>query len=239
MRAFTYIKLATILFCITATGWLLIKGMEWRQGKINGLTSPADVSFAQTMEYPDGKKRVVLFGDSRMAQWRGQWPDHYFVINRGIAGSTSFQALERLERDVIAHQPEWVIIQMGINDIVASRLVFGQHRKDVIHKTASNIQKVIQRIVSQDINIIFMSVVPEINADFLRLAVWQGSLANEVIKTNARLQSLLPDNVNWLEASEIFAHNGVWRSDYAKDALHWNTAAYQDLQDAVIAIIES
>lgn len=38
--------------------------------------------------------------------------------NAAVAGSTSFHALDRLDTDVLAHEPEWVIIALGTNDSV-------------------------------------------------------------------------------------------------------------------------
>ncbi len=37
-------------------------------------------------------------------------------INAGISGDTSFDALKRLDRDVLGENPDWVIIALGTND---------------------------------------------------------------------------------------------------------------------------
>ena len=39
------------------------------------------------------------------------------VINSGISGNTSTALLERFDRDVVAHDPQWVSIMIGINDV--------------------------------------------------------------------------------------------------------------------------
>ncbi len=39
------------------------------------------------------------------------------TINAGISGHKSNQMLERLERDVLAHKPDWVVISCGVNDV--------------------------------------------------------------------------------------------------------------------------
>lgn len=39
------------------------------------------------------------------------------VINAGISGDTSSVLLGRFDRDVVAHNPEWVSILIGINDV--------------------------------------------------------------------------------------------------------------------------
>jgi acyl-CoA thioesterase-1 len=39
------------------------------------------------------------------------------VINAGIGGNKIPNLLERLERDVLAHKPDWVTVSIGINDV--------------------------------------------------------------------------------------------------------------------------
>ncbi len=39
------------------------------------------------------------------------------VINAGIGGNKAPDMLARLERDVLAHAPDWVTINVGINDV--------------------------------------------------------------------------------------------------------------------------
>lgn len=39
------------------------------------------------------------------------------VVNAGIGGNKAPDMLARLDRDVLAHAPDWVIINVGINDV--------------------------------------------------------------------------------------------------------------------------
>lgn len=39
------------------------------------------------------------------------------VVNAGISGSTTVQALARIERDVLAHKPQLVTVKFGMNDV--------------------------------------------------------------------------------------------------------------------------
>jgi lysophospholipase L1-like esterase len=76
---------------------------------------------------------VVALGDSTTAadDWSGQsvevYPDllpaalaafglRARVVNAGICGTTTRDAVERLDRDVRAHAPDVVVVQFGIND---------------------------------------------------------------------------------------------------------------------------
>lgn len=50
---------------------------------------------------------------------RHRWPDSAVEVrNAGISGHTTLDGLNRLERDVLVHQPQVVTIQFGLNDMV-------------------------------------------------------------------------------------------------------------------------
>ncbi len=74
---------------------------------------------------------IVMFGDSTTAHRPGAIQKVYSVRvaealqgvassltvhNAGVGGNMTEQALQRIERDVLAHQPRLVVIQFGIND---------------------------------------------------------------------------------------------------------------------------
>lgn len=45
------------------------------------------------------------------------FPDRAFtVINSGVGGQTSREGLRRMDRDVVVHKPDWVLVQFGGND---------------------------------------------------------------------------------------------------------------------------
>jgi lysophospholipase L1-like esterase len=73
--------------------------------------------------------KVVAFGDSITAgegipEGHPNWTDllknrfNLKLINSGIGGNTSSQGLERLDKDVLSHKPDFVLINFGMNDHV-------------------------------------------------------------------------------------------------------------------------
>ena len=71
---------------------------------------------------------VIAFGDSltagyRVAEGEG-WPERLSVLlgrpilNRGVSGDTTGDALARLERDVLADDPRVVLVCLGGNDML-------------------------------------------------------------------------------------------------------------------------
>jgi lysophospholipase L1-like esterase len=73
---------------------------------------------------------IVLFGDSTTAARQGLrkvYADHLrealtgggadlAVVNAGVGGNTTREALNRLERDALRHRPRLLVLQFGIND---------------------------------------------------------------------------------------------------------------------------
>jgi acyl-CoA thioesterase-1 len=80
-----------------------------------------------TNAYPSGAN-VIAFGDSLTAGYRvgpGEgWPEQLSaivgrpILNRGASGNTTGDALDRLERDVLAQDPRVVLVCLGGNDML-------------------------------------------------------------------------------------------------------------------------
>jgi acyl-CoA thioesterase-1 len=91
--------------------------VTWRRGSAWKITNAS----------PTGTQ-VIAFGDSLTAGYRldpGQsYPDQLSrligrpVLNRGVSGDTTGDALGRLERDVLAEDPRVVVVCLGGNDML-------------------------------------------------------------------------------------------------------------------------
>jgi hypothetical protein len=60
---------------------------------------------------------VVFYGDSRAAEWTAPQLPGFTFVNRGIGSQTSAQVLGRFDQDIASLQPDYVVIQVGINDL--------------------------------------------------------------------------------------------------------------------------
>jgi lysophospholipase L1-like esterase len=71
-----------------------------------------------------GERRVVFFGDSITDNWSNAGYGGFFpgrpYVNRGIGGQTTSQMLLRFHPDVIALQPDGVVILAGTNDVAGN-----------------------------------------------------------------------------------------------------------------------
>lgn len=74
----------------------------------------------------EGEHPIVAFGDSYTsgtgASEDEAYPAHLEralgvpVVNAGVHGETAEEALSRLERDVLAHEPRLVVVEFGVNE---------------------------------------------------------------------------------------------------------------------------
>jgi lysophospholipase L1-like esterase len=71
----------------------------------------------------------------------------FSVINAGVAGAGAKDSLGRLERDVIRHQPDLVLIAFGLNDAV----VLGQKRSQQFKASLEEISKGLREKTQADL----------------------------------------------------------------------------------------
>lgn len=86
----------------------------------------------------DGEETIVAFGDSSTEDRQGWFPilqhlleisfesPNFNFVNSGVAYNTTSEALKRLDRDVILHEPDWVFVSLGTFD--AQRLNIAPER---------------------------------------------------------------------------------------------------------------
>ena len=76
----------------------------------------------------DGSETIVGFGDSSTEDDQGWFnilknvleisieDADFTFVNAGVAGNTTSEALRRIDRDVLLHEPDWVLVSLGTFD---------------------------------------------------------------------------------------------------------------------------
>jgi lysophospholipase L1-like esterase len=108
--------------------------------------------------------KVVIVGNSLVQGFVPDLMDKEFpgmsIVNRGIGGDMTETLLERIEIDVLALNPQTVVIEIGGNDLIYSKC---------LSVTQNNIDQIVQRIHKKNANtkVIFLAApptrVPELN----------------------------------------------------------------------------
>ena len=114
---------------------------------------------------PDGKGDVT----SQYAYWLMQWHKDWTVLNRGVNGERSDQIAARFDRDVLANQPEVVVIIAGVNDVYQGRPT--DHVKTQLAAMYSRAREAKIRVVAGTI-IPYNTATPAQNAAMHEINVW-------------------------------------------------------------------
>ena len=106
----------------------------------------------------EGDARVVFMGNSITESWAadtaGILHNNKNYVGRGISGQTTPQMLIRFRPDVLALQPEVVVILAGINDIAHNTGPMS------IEETAGNIYSMAELAEANGIEVVLCSVLP-------------------------------------------------------------------------------
>ena len=94
----------------------LIISFAFTVGGTASLVTPA--SIAEAAEIEATQRRLVIIGASYAGEWGEPQLPGFAVTNKGVDGETSTQVRARFEQDVVALQPDAVIIWGHYNDIV-------------------------------------------------------------------------------------------------------------------------
>jgi acyl-CoA thioesterase-1 len=152
-----------LAFILLAMG-LGLTGCKADAGKVDPTTSSNATAQAGRMEVPSeaapasDRPLIVCFGDSITAGYGVDdgltYPDdlqqlldqagyHYRVVNSGISGNTTKDAVERLPR-VLARQPAIVVVEFGGNDAL---------RGLPLEQTQANLAHVIEQLQAAHIKV--------------------------------------------------------------------------------------
>ena len=200
------------------------------------------------VKFPNGP--VVILGASYAGGWMPELPDARF-INAGVGGQQSFELLERIERDVLAHQPRAVIVWGFINDIVRSP-------PEQLDRALAGIRESLQGIVSraraagiEPILATEVTIRPRDNWGewaaswagwMLGKRSYQQSVNEQVLGMNRWLQDYANgENLLVLDLQPVLSDaKGVRRREFAaEDGSHISPAGYQALTEYAAPLLRA
>lgn len=171
------------------------------------------------------ERRVVFMGNSIFEGWIRLRPDFFAgkpYYDRGISGQTTPQMLLRMYDDVLALQPEIMVLKAGINDIAENNAPY-----DPAH-TLDNIKAMVQLARFNKIKVILCSVLPA--SDFK----WRPGLApgDKVIALNAAIKQFAGENnFFYLDLySAVVDDNKGMRKEFASDGVHPTVEGYKAME---------
>ncbi len=184
-------------------------------------------------------KRVVIFGDSRAADWVAPNIEGYEFINRGVGGQTSAQAIQRFDAHVGDLEPDIVVIQVGVNDLKAIPLM-PDSRNVIIDLCRSHIRQIVEKSQALGATVIITTILPVGEVPIVRQPVWSDDIAQAIYEVNGYIDSLADDQVMVFDGfSAIADGQGLMATDHRKDELHLNEQGYSLLNKAFVEFFDS
>ncbi len=196
---------------------------------------------AELARGPRTSPLIVLFGDSRIAQWSPEPSLHSSakLVNRGIEGETTEQMKLRFENDILSLRPSVVVIQAGINDLVAASLVTGDLRDAIVDRCASNLKEFAQRAAERGIDVILLTIIPPASPPIYRWLVWDSAIWDIVDSVNRSIGSAASaPHVAVVDSRAALMSNGSWNRGVTRDTLHLAAAGYARLNEIVAPKID-
>ena len=158
---------------------------------------------------------IVMIGDSIMERF--EWAEYFKdvdIVNRGIAGDTSFLILERLD-NIVATKPEKVFLMIGINDLNR-----GRSPETILN----NIINITENLKSSGVKIIIQSVVLLSDKHDLDNNVADNK---QILKLNELIREYCLENKYiYVDHNENLAYKGYLKNDYTIDGFHLNGNGY-------------
>jgi lysophospholipase L1-like esterase len=175
-----------------------------------------------------GEKRVVFLGNSIFEGWLRLRPEFFAgkpYYDRGISGQTTPQMLLRFYEDVLALDPEVMVLKAGINDIAQNSGPYNPLQ------TLNNIKAIAQLARANGIKVILCSVLPA--SDFR----WRPGLepGDKVIALNNAIRDFAKtEGFYYLDLySSVVDDKKGMKAEYANDGVHPTVEGYKVLEPLI------
>lgn len=181
----------------------------------------------------EDRPRLVLLGDSRIAQW-DPLPavEPAEVVGRGVGGETTAQVALRTRRDAIDLGARVVVIQAGINDLKTIGVAPGR-AKALEETTYGNLERISRELSGAGVRVFLLTIFPPGKVDLGRRLIWSDEIEKSVERVNARLRDLEIPGVEVIDCDPVLAGEGRLAPEFSADTLHLNTAGYRALGAAL------
>ncbi|WP_010262347.1 GDSL-type esterase/lipase family protein [Treponema primitia] len=152
------------------------------------------------------------------------------IINAGVSGDTTADALGRINEDVLSKNPRIVIVELGANDLF-------QLQFSALAEIKSNLQKIITKLKARNITIFLVKFYTE---DVVK------SVANSIGITNGTFQRMMIKQYDAMfnalaSQNDVKLISNIWDSVWGvhmSDTIHPDTVGYEIMADNFFKAME-
>jgi lysophospholipase L1-like esterase len=205
------------------------------------------IEISDNRRVPDlALKSIVLLGASYAKGLRLDEIKGYKLVNKGVAGDTSFEMLDRFSNDVVALNPEKVIIWGFINDVHNSDRSKVENAIEKIKKSyvemivlaqKNNIEPILVTEITMSRRPGIMEILRSWRAKLGIKPTYQDYVNGHVMLVNQWLKKYAEENgLKILDFQSLLAEGGVMRNKaYAKeDGGHISEKGYNLINEYLI-----
>jgi lysophospholipase L1-like esterase len=145
----------------------------------------------------------------------------------------------RFANDALALKPDVIVIQCGINDLVAG---IGSQGKwpAITARTIDNLKWVSEKAAAAGSKVVLLTVIPPARPDLARRLVWSEKIREQVVAVNENLlASKFPPGVRVLDLGEVFGATTRLPDRFSLDTLHLNETGYALLGEKLSLLVSS
>lgn len=182
-------------------------------------------------DYSVGASKYLRYNDYGWWCWAQRLMDYpwEFGFNAGVSGEKTFEMLDRLESDVLAYDPGWVLFLGGTNDVYT--LGAAEALVDGIDRTAAGtmyrIEQIAQRCIDAGAIFVMQTIWARSDAAVDADRFLQHMLLNDMIREYARRTRGVYLVDAWNVTVDPSDTAGAEKTDYLYDNLHpSNLGAY-------------
>lgn len=240
--------LSRSVLVVLLIGWVLLFAAIWfyqrseirdRELGLLRLDPLGLQAFPEAHPPRSARRTIVLFGDSRAAEWTMPGADSEIqYINRGIPAQTSAQVFGRYAAHVAPIQPDILVVQVGINDLKAIALFPGE-RDRIIAQCQANIDAIVRAARASQATVILTTIIPAGEIPLDQRLAWSPAVDQAILQVNAHIRELAAEQVLVLDTAPLLTDSaGVLRAEYQRDYLHLNARGYAVLNEQLTALIQ-
>jgi lysophospholipase L1-like esterase len=224
----TRLGLAALALLFVGAAGTALAFQQWRAGKLALLEVPPQIPIATGT--PATPPVLLLFGDSRIAQWQ-PLPDRPYPIRvSGHPGASAIQLAPTFQQALARHRPAVVLLQLGANDAVGAALADPPTREKALADTLAAIDRMAAAATAHGARLILTEVIPPVRTDPLRRLLLGDRVDAYIAQVNAGLPAIAARHGAKLASpTPLLAPQGTMPDSFRKDWLHLTPEAYRAL----------
>lgn len=204
--------------------------LHWREGKL-ALLVPTEEVLAPRPAAGGAGGGVLLFGDSRIAQWAPLPARPFPIVRHGHPGESAIRLPATFEAALDAHRPRLVIVQAGVNDAVAAALAPAAARAAAQVDAQDAFARMAASARARGVRLVILRPIPPVRPDIARRIAGRGMVGPWLADLSAALPAIAAANgAETVDPLPLLASSpGTMPPEYRADALHFTPAAYARL----------